>query len=73
MTPNTTAPKEFCLDNVQGHIHTTQRVTIPLFGTINIHGNTDIWGNCMQVHVIAKPAWGPQLPASIVPTATYGE
>ena len=27
----------------------------------------------MWVHMLAKPAWGPQLPASVVPTATYGE
>ena len=27
----------------------------------------------MQVHVLAEPAWGPQLPASVVLTATYGE
>ena len=40
---NPTAPKEFSLDNVQGHVCTTWMVTtIPPFGTINIHGNTDI-------------------------------
>ena len=27
----------------------------------------------MQVHVLPWPAQGPQLPTSIVPTATYGE
>ena len=27
----------------------------------------------MWVHVLAKSAWGPQLPASIVQTTTYGE
>ena len=27
----------------------------------------------MQVHVLAKSAWGPQLPTSIVLATTYGE
>ena len=27
----------------------------------------------MQVHILAEPAWDPQLPASMVPTATYWE
>ena len=72
-SPNPTTPKEFCLDDVEGHLHSTLRVTIALFGTINIHGNTDIWGNCMQVHVLAEPAQDLQLPASMVPTATKGE
>ena len=27
----------------------------------------------MQVHVLMEPALGPQLPAAVVPTATYGE
>ena len=40
--PDLTVPKEFCLDNVQGHVCTTWRVTIPLFGTVNIHGKTEI-------------------------------
>ena len=40
--PDPTALKEFCLDNIQGHICTTERVTISLFGTINIYGKTDI-------------------------------
>ena len=71
--PNPTVPKEFFLDDVQGHVCTMHRVTIPPFGTINIHGNTDVQGHCMWVHLLAKPAWGPQLPASIILTATYGE
>ena len=37
-----TVPKEFCLDDIQGHVHTTQRVTISPFGTIDIHSKTDI-------------------------------
>ena len=27
----------------------------------------------MQVHMLAEPAWGPQLPISMVSTTTYGE
>ena len=41
------------------------------FGTISIHGSTGIWGHCMQVHMLAQPAWGPQLHISVVLTATY--
>ena len=51
-----TASREFCLDDVQGHVHTTQRSTIPPFGTISIHGNTGIQGHCMWVHMLAEPA-----------------
>ena len=40
--PDPTSPNEFCLDDVQGHIHTTWRVTFTPFGTINIHGKTDV-------------------------------
>ena len=68
-----TASREFCLDDVQEPVHTTQRVTIPLVGTISIHGNTGVWGDCMQVHLLAEAAQGPALPTSMIPTATYGE
>ena len=27
----------------------------------------------MWVHMLTEPAWGPQLPTSVVPTTTYGE
>ena len=47
-------------------------VTIPPFGTINIHGNIDVQGHCMWVHMLTKPAQGSLLPTSVVPTATYG-
>ena len=60
--------KEFCLDDVQGPIHTTWKVTIPPFGTVSIHGNTSVRG-----HVLAEPTPGPQLPTTMVPTVTYGE
>ena len=42
ITPDLTTPKEFSVDDVQEHICTTWRVTIPPFGTTNIHSNTDI-------------------------------
>ena len=58
--------QRFCLDDVWGSVHTTQKVTIPPFGTVSIHGNTGVWGHCMQGHVLAEPAQGPQLPASVV-------
>ena len=29
--------------------------------------------HCMKVHVLMEPALGPQLPAAVVPIATYGE
>ena len=46
-TPEPTVPKEFYLDDVQGHVCTTRRVTIPQFGTINFHSKTDVKGHCM--------------------------
>ena len=63
-----TTPMNFCLDDVWEPVH-----TIPLSGTISIRSNTGIQGHCMKVHVLAEPAQGPQLPTSMVPTATYGE
>ena len=50
-----------------------RKVTIPPFSTINIWANTSVKGHCMQVHVLTGPALGPQLPAVVVPTATYRE
>ena len=71
--PNPMASREFCLDDVWRPVHTTRRITIPPFGTISIHGNTGVWGHCMQVHMLTEPACGAQLPISMVLTATYGE
>ena len=51
--------KEFCLDDVQGPVCTTWRVTIPPFGTVSIHSNTSVRGHCMWVHVLAEPTLGP--------------
>ena len=53
---NPRASREFCLDDVQGHGHTTQRVTIPPFGTISIHSSTGIWSHCIQIHMLAESA-----------------
>ena len=46
---------------------------VPLFSTIKVQTNTSVRGHCMQVHVHTEPALSPQLPAAVVPTATYGE
>ena len=72
-SPSSDPTALFCFDDVWGHVHITQRVTIPPFGTISMHGNTGIWRHCMWVHVLAEPVWGPQLPTSMIPTAKYGE
>ena len=64
---------KFQLDDVKGLVHTTQKVTILPFGTINVWANTSIRGHCMWVHALMELALGPQLPAAVIPTATYGE
>ena len=61
------------LDGVKGAIHTTQKVTTPPFHTVNIKANASVKGHCMKVHVLTEPVLGPQLPAVVVPIATYGE
>ena len=38
----------------------TQRVTITPFGTVNVHGKTNIQGHCMQVHVLCRASMGPK-------------
>ena len=48
-----TASRGFYQDDVWGPVHTTQKVTIPPFGPVSIHGNTDVQGHFMQVHVLA--------------------
>ena len=64
---------KFCLDDVRGPVCTTQKVTILPFITVSVHANTSVKGHCMQVHVLTEPMPGPQLPAAVVPTVTYGE
>ena len=65
--------QKYQLDGVKGAVHTTQKVTIPPFQTINIKANAGVKGHCMKVHVLMEPVPGPQLPAAVVPIATYGE
>ena len=65
--------QKFRLDGVKGLVHTTQKFTIPPFSTINVQANTSVRRHCMWVHVLIEPALGPQLPAAVVPSATYGE
>ena len=61
------------LDGIKGAVCTTQKVTIPPFHMVKVGANASVKGNCMKVHVLMEPALGPQLPASVVPIATYGE
>ena len=65
--------QKFSLDDVSGPVCTTQKVTILLFGTVSVHPITSVKGHCMQDHVLTELMLGPQLPAAVVPTATYGE
>ena len=65
--------QKYQLDGVKGAICTTQKVTIPPFQTVNIKANAGVKGHCMKVHVLTEPVLGPQLPAAVVPIATYGE
>ena len=65
--------QKYQLDGVKGAVCTTQKVTIPPFQTVNIKANAGVKGHCMKVHVLMEPALGPQLPAAVVPIATYGE
>ena len=65
--------QKFSLDDLKGLVCTTQKFTIPPFGTVNVHASTSVKGHCMQVHVLMELMPGPQLPAAVVPTATYGE
>ena len=48
--------RRFHLDDVQGLVCTTQKVTIPPLGTVSIHGHIGVRGHCMLVHALAKPA-----------------
>ena len=65
--------QKFCIDDVKGPVCTTWKVIIPPFSTVNMQANSSVKGHCMQVHVLTEPMPGPQLPAAVVPTATYGE
>ena len=65
--------QKYQLDGVKGAVCTTQNVMIPPFQTINIKANAGVKGHCRKVYVLTEPALGPQLPAAVVPIATYGE
>ena len=64
---------KYQLDGVKDAVCTTQKVTIPPFQTMTLKGNVGVKGHCTKVHVLMEPALGPQLPAAVVPIATYGE
>ena len=64
--------KEFSLD-VTGPFCTTWKVTILPFSTVSVHINNSVNEHCMWVHMLMEPTPGPQLPAAVVPTVTYGE
>ena len=61
------------LDGIKCAVLTTQKVTIPPFHTVKVGANASVKGHCMKVHVLTEPVIGPQLPASVVRIATYGE
>ena len=63
----------FSLEDKKGQVCTTQKVTILPLGTVNVCTSTSVKGYCMQVHVLTEQMPGPQFPAAVVPTATYGE
>ena len=65
--------RKFCLYDVKGPVCTTWKVTIHPFSTVNVHANSSIKGHWMWVHVLTELVPSPQLPATVVPTATYGE
>ena len=65
--------QKFQLNDDKGPVCTTQKVTILPFGTINVQANISVRGHCMWVHVLTELVLGPQLPAAVVSTATYGE
>ena len=64
---------KFSLDDIKGPVCITQKVTILLFSTASVHVNTTVKGHCMLVHVLMELRLGPQLPAAVVLTATYGK
>ena len=65
--------REFCLNDVNDPVHTTQKVTISSFSTISVDANSSIKGHCMQVHVLMELMPGSHLPMAVVLMATYEE
>ena len=56
--------QKYQLDGVKGAVHTTQKVTIPPFQTINIKGNAGVKGHCMKVHVFTETVLGSPVASS---------
>ena len=56
--------RKFCLNDVRGPVHTTQKVTIP---PVSVHTNSSVKGHSMQVHVFTELMPGSQLPTAEVP------
>ena len=63
--------QKFWLDDVKDPVHTTQKVTILLFGTINVWANTSVKGHCKCRFMFSwnwclvpscQQQWYPQLP-----------
>ena len=65
--------QKFHPDDVKGLVCTTQKVTIPPFSTVNVWASTSVKGHCMWDHILTELMLSHQLPADVVPTATYGE
>ena len=65
--------RKFCLNDIKGPVHTIWKVTIPPFSKVNVKANSSVKGHCMRVDLLMQLMPGPQLPAAVVPTATYGK
>ena len=61
--------QRFCLDDIRGLVHTTQKVTMLPVSTVSVHANSGVKGHYMRVHVLMELMPGPQLPAAVVPMA----
>ena len=48
--------KEFDLDQVQGNVIITKKVTIPTFQTIIVKGLTIVTGHHKHVHMLVEPS-----------------
>ena len=65
--------RKFCFNDIRGPVCTTWKVTIPLLSTVSVHANSSVKRHCIWVHVLTELMPGPQLPAMVVPMATYRE
>ena len=57
--------RKFCLDDIRGPVHTTQKVTIPPFSTVSVYTDSSVKGHCMWFHVLKELTPGPQLPTAV--------